>query len=173
MRNRPVRRPPRPSPAMTGLRIRGFIAHELITIEAPPEQVWPWIVQTGMERAGFYSHDWVERLLARARYVEGRHSATRIHPELQDLEVGDLVPYGAGAIARVEEIEPFRHLVVGETFLLRPLPGDRTRLIVRYQGKGFISAAAGAVAPDAAACRSVQAELAPIGAESAAIPSGH
>jgi hypothetical protein len=82
--------------------------------------------------------------------VERRHSATRIHPELQDLEVGDLVPYGAGAIARVEEIEPFGHLVAGETFLLRPLPGDRTRLIVRYQGKGFISAAAGAVAPDAA-----------------------
>jgi hypothetical protein len=52
---------------MTGPRIRGFVAHELITIEAPPEQVWPWIVQTGMERAGFYSHDWVERLLARAR----------------------------------------------------------------------------------------------------------
>src|SRR2546429_7628000 len=34
-----------------------------ITIEAPPERVWPWTVQMGIERAGFYSHDWVERLL--------------------------------------------------------------------------------------------------------------
>lgn len=120
-----------------------------ITIEAPPEHVWPWIVQMGIERAGFYSHDWVERLLFRARYVEG-HSATRIHPELQDLKVGDPVPYGAGVTARVDEIEPCRHLVAAEAFVLRPLPGDRTRLIVRYRGTGFISAATGALAPDAA-----------------------
>lgn len=57
----------------------------------------------GIERAGFYSHDWVERLLSfGARYVEGGHSAMRIHPELQDLKVGDLVPYGAGVLARAE-----------------------------------------------------------------------
>jgi hypothetical protein len=49
----------------------------------------------------------------------------------------------------VDEIEPFRYLVANEVFVLRPLPGDRTRLLVRYQGMGFISAAAGAVAPDA------------------------
>jgi hypothetical protein len=120
-----------------------------ITIDAPPEQVWLWIVQMGMERAGFYSHDWVERLLARTQYVEGRHSATRIHPELQDLKVGDFIPYGAGVMARVDEIEPCRHLVAAEQFVLRPLPGGRTRLIVRYQGMGFIAAAAGEVAPDA------------------------
>jgi energy-coupling factor transporter ATP-binding protein EcfA2 len=77
------------------------------------------------------------------------HSATRIHPELQDLKVGDLVPYGAGVLARVEEIEPRKHLVAGETFVLRPLPGNRTRLLVRYQAMGFISAAACGVAPDA------------------------
>jgi hypothetical protein len=68
-----------------------------ITIEAPPERVWPWIVQMGIERAGFYTHDWFERLLFHARYVEGRHSATRIHPEPQELEVGDLIPYAATA----------------------------------------------------------------------------
>ena len=121
-----------------------------ITIQAPPEQVWPWIVQMGIERAGFYTHDRLERLLTLGgRYVEGKHSATRIHPELQDLKVGDLVPYGAGVLARVEEIEPCQHLVAGEAWVLRPLPGGRTRLLVRYQGMGFISAAAGGVAPDA------------------------
>jgi hypothetical protein len=120
-----------------------------ITIEAPPEQVWPWIVQMGIERAGFYTHDAVERLLFHARYVEGRHSATRIHRELQDLKVGDPIPYGAGVYAYAHEIEPFRHLVAAETFVLRPLPGNRTRLIVRYRGMGFIRPALGAVAPDA------------------------
>jgi hypothetical protein len=121
-----------------------------ITIQAPPEQVWPWIVQMGIQRAGFYTHDRLERLLTfGGRYVEGTHSATRIHPELQDLKIGDLVPYGAGVLARVEEIEPCQHLVAGEAFVLRPLPGNRTRLIVRYQAMGFLSAAAGGVAPDA------------------------
>jgi hypothetical protein len=34
-----------------------------ITIDAPPEQVWPWLVQMGILRAGFSTHDWLERLL--------------------------------------------------------------------------------------------------------------
>jgi hypothetical protein len=83
-----------------------------ITIDAPPGQVWLWIVKLGIGRAGFYTHDRVERLMFRARYTEGKHSATRIHPELQDLKVGDLVPYGAGAA--VHELEPHRHLVAGD-----------------------------------------------------------
>ena len=121
-----------------------------ITIEAPPEQVWPWLVQMGIRRAGFYTHDWLERLLFRARYVEGRHSATRIHPELQDLKVGDLIYMGGGAYAPVTEVEPFRHLVSFETFVLRPLPGNRTRLIARTRGMGYVQPAAHAIAPDAA-----------------------
>ena len=126
-----------------------FQSTRAITIDAPPERVWPWIVQMGIERAGFYSHDWLERLLFHARYVEGRHSATRIHPELQDLQVGDLVPYGGGVFVPVQEIEPFRHLVHGEAWVLRPLPGGRTRLIVRYRGAGYIAPALTALAPDA------------------------
>jgi hypothetical protein len=120
-----------------------------ISINAPPGQVWPWIVQMGIGRAGFYTHDRVERLMFRARYANGKHSAMRIHSELQDLKVGDLVPYGAGAYAAVHELEPNRHLVAGEAFVLRPLPGGRTRLIVRSRGMGYITAAAEAVAPDA------------------------
>jgi hypothetical protein len=122
-----------------------------ITIDAPPEQVWPWIVQIGIERAGFYTHDRVERLLFRARYVEGTHSATRIHPELQDLKVGDLVPYGAGAYARVHALEPNRHLVHGEAWVLKPLRGGRTRLVVRSRGLGYITAGLEELAPDAPA----------------------
>ena len=97
---------------------------------------WPWIVQMGMGRAGFYTHEWVERPLG--GYAEG-HSATRIHPEFQDLKVGDLVDYGGGNLVPVHAIEPFRYLIHAEAFVLRPLQGDRTRLIVRYRGMGFIS----------------------------------
>jgi len=126
-----------------------FQSTRAITIDAPPESVWPWIVQMGIYRAGFYTHDRVERAMFHARYVEGKHSATRIHPELQDLKVGDLVPYGGGVNATVAEIEPNRHLVAGEAFVLRPLPGNRTRLIVRCRGMGYISGAAQGAAADA------------------------
>jgi hypothetical protein len=79
-----------------------------VTIDVPPEQVWPWLMQMGIGRAGFYTHDWVERLMFRARYVEGRHSATRIHPELPPLKAGDTVPMGGGVLAPVSEVEPCR-----------------------------------------------------------------
>ena len=120
-----------------------------VTIDAPPEQVWPWLMQMGIGRAGFYTHDWVERLMFRARYAEGRRSATRVHPELPPLNVGDTVPMGAGVFAPVSEAEPCRHLVAQETFVLRPLPGGKTRLITRYRGMGFVSPAVRAVSPGA------------------------
>lgn len=127
-----------------------FQSTRAVTIEVPPERVWPWIVQMGIYRAGFYTHDRVERLF-RARYVEGKHSAARIHPELQGLKVGDLVPYGVGVFAPVTELEPNRHLVAGEAFVLRPLPGNRTRFLVRYRGMGYLSEAFEGVAADAPA----------------------
>jgi hypothetical protein len=64
------------------------ISTRAITIDAPPEEVWPWLVQMGSGRAGFYTHEWVERLLF-ITYADG-HSATRIHPEWQELHVGDI-----------------------------------------------------------------------------------
>jgi hypothetical protein len=120
-----------------------------VTIDAPPDKVWPWLMQMGIGRAGFYTHDWVERLMFRARYVEGRHSATRIHPELQPLKAGDTIPMGAGVLAPVSEVEPVRHLVAQEAFVLRPLPDGSTRLITRYRGPGFVAPAARAIRPDA------------------------
>jgi hypothetical protein len=46
-----------------------------MTIEAPPEAVWPWLVQIGSGRAGFYTHEWVERLLFITN-AEGHSAAT-------------------------------------------------------------------------------------------------
>lgn len=76
-------------------------------------------------------------------------AATRIHPELQDLAVGDHVPYGAGVQAPVSELEPNRHLVAGEAFVLRPLPGNRTRFLIRYRGMGYLAPAFEGLADDA------------------------
>jgi hypothetical protein len=81
-----------------------------VTIDTPAEAAWPWLLQMGIGGTGFYSHDWVERVLGHAGYVEGRHSATRIHPEIPPLKVGDTLPMGAGAYAAVDAVEPYRYL---------------------------------------------------------------
>jgi hypothetical protein len=47
-----------------------------ITIRAPADSIWPWIVQIGQDRAGFYSYSWLERLVG-----DDIHNADRIHPE--------------------------------------------------------------------------------------------
>jgi hypothetical protein len=60
-----------------------------ITIDASPDAVWPWLVQVGCQRAGFYSNDLLDNL--------GRPSATTIVPGLQHLEVGQWVPMSPAA----------------------------------------------------------------------------
>jgi hypothetical protein len=109
------------------------ISTRAITIDAPPEEVWPWLVQMGSGRAGFYTHEWVERLLF-ITYADG-HSSTRIHPEWQDLHLGDRVPYSRFNTVEVTMIERPRCLIAGEWLVLEPLAGgSRTRLIARTRG---------------------------------------
>ena len=109
------------------------ISTRAITVDAPPEAVWPWIVQMGSGRAGFYTREWVERLLF-ITYADG-HSATRIHPEWQELRVGDRVPYSRFNTVPVALVDPPRCLVAGEWLVLEPLDGGtRTRLVARTRG---------------------------------------
>jgi hypothetical protein len=109
------------------------ISTRAITIDAPPEDVWPWLVQMGSGRAGFYTHEWVERLLF-ITYADG-HSSTRIHPEWQDLHVGDRVPYSRFNTVEVTMIDRPRCLIAGEWLVLEPLAaGSKTRLIARTRG---------------------------------------
>ena len=61
-----------------------FCATRAITIAAPPARVWPWLVQIGCTRAGWYSHDLLDN--------GGLPSATSIEPAWQDLHVGQWVP---------------------------------------------------------------------------------
>lgn len=61
-----------------------FNATRAVTITAPAEVIYPWIVQIGVSRAGWYSYDLLDNL--------GRRSAERILPEFQNIQVGDLIP---------------------------------------------------------------------------------
>ena len=74
-----------------------------ITIEAPPVAVWPWLVQMGYGRAGWYSYDRMD--------MKGR-SADEIHPEWQSLSAGDVMATDPGGGFVVRELEPERVLVL-------------------------------------------------------------
>ena len=101
------------------------ISTRAITIDAPPEEIWPWLVQMGSGRAGFYTHEWVERLLF-ITYADG-HSATRLHPEWQELHVGDRVPYSRFNTVEVRMVDRPRCLIAGEWLVLEPLEGGTQR----------------------------------------------
>ena len=112
---------------------RAYVATRAITIDAPHEDVWPWIVQMGSGRGGWYALDRLDN--------GGVPSADEVIPQLQDLEVGDLIPMvpGKDVGPRVLEMEPGRRMLwaTDEEFtwewVLEPLDGDRTRLISRIR----------------------------------------
>jgi hypothetical protein len=113
---------------------------QAVTIEAPPEEIWPWLVQIGYHRAGWYSHDWIHRLLGVAGSVDDpRRSADRIVPELQDLAVGDLIEIAPEMGFEVLELEPNRFLLTitedgSWVWVLDPVDADTTRLVTRMRG---------------------------------------
>jgi len=74
-----------------------------VDIGAPPDAVWPWLVQMGFNRAGWYSYDVVD--------MKGA-SVDRIIPELQQLAVGDLVPNSPDTAFAVRVLDPGRALVL-------------------------------------------------------------
>jgi hypothetical protein len=82
-----------------------------VTIDAPVSSVWPWLAQIGEDRAGFYSYDWLERAAGAAI-----HNAEAIHPEWQNIQVGDTVwlarRYGPSARQVVASVKPLSHLVL-------------------------------------------------------------
>jgi hypothetical protein len=81
----------------------GIIDTRGITVEAVPAAAWPWLVQMGYGRAGWYSYD---------RLDNAHHSAERILAEHQSLAVGDIIPTWPGGGFRVAAIEPGKSLVL-------------------------------------------------------------
>jgi hypothetical protein len=93
-----------------------------ITIDAAAEEVWPWLVQMGYHRAGWYTYPWVDRYV----WHIDNPSAAQIVPELQHLSLGDTVPDGEPGTAfyRVEVLDVRRTLVLHSTsHVPQPLRG--------------------------------------------------
>lgn len=112
-----------------------FNATRAVTVSARPAEIWPWLVQIGFGRAGWYSYDILDNL--------GRHSSEEILPEYQHLEPGDLIPLGPGEASGlyVKEIRPNEWMVWWErrrqatswVWGLYPIDDDHTRLITRVR----------------------------------------
>ena len=107
-------------------------ATHAITIDAPVSRIWPWLAQIGQTRGGFYSYAWLENLVGCHM-----HNADRIHPEWQDLKVGDEVwLHPKAPPLRVLATEPEKYIALEKcwTFYLNPIDEYRTRLIIRGRG---------------------------------------
>lgn len=109
-----------------------------VLIEATPEQIWPWLVQFGQGRGGWYSYDWLENLLG-----FDIHTADRILPEFQEPQIGTpICMSGSFCPSTVFVVEPYRWFGWQATseagqpvwtfvFGLFPEGENRTRLVVR------------------------------------------
>lgn len=132
-----------------------IVATHAATLPAPPERIWPWLVQVGWHRGGWYTPRWVDVLL----FPDNWPSASRIHDEFQALEVGDVIPDGPPETLcgfTVREVVPAERLVLESTthlplswreqdrarlrwtwsFRLAPVDGGRaTRLVFRWRAR--------------------------------------
>lgn len=112
------------------------IVNHAITIRRSPHEVWPWLVQMGAGRGGWYAYDFIDN--------GGQHSAEHILLEFQNIEIGSVFPAVPGAkdVFTVAQYEPERSLVLswrsarGEyftswAFVLEEVRPQVTRLIVR------------------------------------------
>ena len=110
-----------------------FNATRAITIAARPHQIWPWLLQVGVKRAGWYSYDLLDNL--------ARPSAHEIIPELQQLAVGDVVPLSPDGTRGVHvlTLDLPRSMMWGTLpdttwlWLCEPRADGTTRLITRIR----------------------------------------
>jgi len=105
-----------------------FTVTRAVTVRAPAEDVWKWLVQIGQDRGGFYSYDWLEN-------VAGCHihSADEIHDEWQDRSAGDTLMLLPGFGPRLAEVDPPRSLVIEGwgAYIVEPAGETTCRLIAR------------------------------------------
>ena len=113
-----------------------FLATRAITINGTPSEIWPWLIQMGYERAGFYGYDIIENLGSK----QGTQSAERIVPELQDVKVGDEIPISAAGSWVLYAVQPEEYFIWsgetgdgGFTWALYPIDEVHTRLVSRIR----------------------------------------
>ncbi len=124
---------PLPGDALTP-HVKGQATHA-VTIHASAAEVWPWLVQIGQDKGGFYSYSWLENLVGCRM-----HNTGRILPEFQHIQVGDkLRLHPKAPPLPVVLVEPERALVFGSNtsepgtwgLYLKPLDANSSRLVVR------------------------------------------
>lgn len=117
-----------------------FDATRGVTIAGTPEQIWPWLMQWGYGKAGFYGYDVIENIGS----PSGLYSADQIIPELQHLAVGDKILMNDIAYLTVHEVRPNEYMVLTGsadpptttsvmTWALYPIDAGHTRLINRFR----------------------------------------
>ncbi len=107
-----------------------------ISIDAPPERVWPWIAQLGQDKGGFYSYAWIENLGG-----AGIVNADHINSDWQDPQPGGLLRLHPSLALEIVRVVPGELFVVSRPvrgglgfhwiFMLSPQGQGGTRLIVR------------------------------------------
>lgn len=111
-----------------------FNATRAVTVDAPSETIWPWIVQIGATRAGWYSYDLVDNL--------GKPSARQILPEFQSIQMGDIIPMSPDGKQGlfVKDFKTNDWMLWGDkegrvswVWVLSPLNDTQTRLITRVR----------------------------------------
>lgn len=119
---------------------KAVVTTRAITIDAEPRDVWPWLVQIGFGRAGWYSYDWIDN--------DGQPSADRIVPEYQNLQIGDQIEIVPGMGPNVVTIDPAQAIVSaaddrssGWCLGLYPIEGGGTRLISRWRNNWEVTPA--------------------------------
>jgi hypothetical protein len=122
------------------LAVPASFVNRAVTIHATPEKIYPWIVQLGADKGGYYSYSWFETHLLNCRLV----NADQIHNEWQDLKVGDQVKMCPGDSGpppyTVAMIKPDRVVVLGHQengkwvdiwqFVIVPQSDGSSRLIL-------------------------------------------
>jgi hypothetical protein len=111
-----------------------FVVTRAVTVHAPADEVWRWLVQIGQDRGGFYSYDWLENL-AGCRL----HSADEIHEEWQSRSAGDVLMLLPGFGPRIQDVAPPRWMVIEGwgAYVVEPVDAQTCRLVARsHQDRG-------------------------------------
>jgi hypothetical protein len=118
-----------------------YVYNRVVTINATPEEIYPWLVQMGAERGGMYTYSWFETNILRCELI----NADRIHEEWQGLNVGDKVKMCPGdwgpPAYEVALLVPDHAVVLGHQengqwsdvwqFILVPQADGTTRFVAR------------------------------------------